>query len=46
MPGPLSFDQLTDACGMPPSELLSVLTMLQIHGVIESVPGKKYQIIQ
>ncbi len=46
LPGPLSFDQLTDACGLPPSELLSVLTMLQIHGVIESVPGKKYQIIQ
>ncbi len=46
LPGPLSFDQLTDACGLHPSELLSVLTMLQIHGVIESVPGKKYQIIQ
>lgn len=46
LPGPRSFDQLSDACGLPPAELLSVLTMLQIRGMVESVPGKKYQIIQ
>ena len=46
MPGPRSFDQLADTCGLPPAELLSILTMLQIRGLIESVPGKKYQIKQ
>lgn len=46
LPGPRSFDQLADACGLPPAELLGILTMLQVQGMIESVPGKKYQIIQ
>ena len=46
LPGPRSFDQLADTCGLPPAELLGILTMLQIRGMIESIPGKKYQIIQ
>lgn len=46
LPGALSFDQLSAVCGLPPAELLSVLTMLQVRGMVESVPGKKYQIIQ
>ena len=44
MSGMLSFDQLTDMSGIPPSQLLSLLTIMQVRGTIEPVPGKKYQL--
>lgn len=43
-PGNLSFEQLLDATGIEPSVLLSTLTILQISGTIEPLPGKIYQL--
>ena len=40
----LSFEQLLANTKMPPSVLMSTLTILQINGFIEALPGKKYQI--
>ena len=45
-PGSLSFEQLIQITGIEPSALLGSLTILQISGRIESLPGKKYQIKQ
>ncbi len=42
--GPLSFDQLTAWTGISPAELMSTLTIMQIRGDIESLPGKIFQI--
>ncbi len=44
LPGELSFDQLAAATALPPAELLSLLTIMHIHGKIEMLPGKKYQL--
>ena len=41
-PGILSFDQIAEKTGLPAVELLSLLTMLQIRGNVEALPGKKY----
>ena len=45
-PGTLSFEQLLDATGMLPGEMMSTLTILQISGRIEALPGKQYQMKQ
>jgi len=42
--GRLSFEQLLEKTGMESSVLLSTLTILQISGLIEPLPGKQYQI--
>ena len=41
-PGPLGFEQLLSVTAMEPSKLLSTLTILQIKGRIEAMPGKRY----
>ena len=43
-PGSLSFEQLSGMTGIEPARLMSTLTILQIRGIIESMPGKIYQI--
>ena len=43
-PGSLSFEELLNHTGIEPSGLLSTLTILQIRGIVEALPGKKYQI--
>lgn len=45
-PGTLSFEQLLDKTGLSPSSLMSALTVLQISGRVESLPGKQYQLKQ
>ena len=42
--GTLGFEQLATESGLPPGELLSMLTVLQVRGMIETLPGKKYQL--
>ena len=42
--GRLSFDQLCAHTRLSPSELFGILTVLQINGIIEVLPGKMYQI--
>ena len=46
LPGALSFDQLSEKSGMLPAELMSLLTIMQIRGSVEPLPGKKYQLKQ
>lgn len=43
-PGTLSFEQLLERTNLDPPVLMSTLTMLQISGLIESLPGKQYKI--
>ena len=43
-PGNLSFEQLLAYTKMKPSELMSTLTILQIQGQIEPLPGKQYHL--
>ena len=43
-PGVMSFEQLISRTGMNPSALMSTLTILQIRGIIEALPGKQYQL--
>ena len=43
-PGNLSFEQLLDRTHLDPPALMSALTILQISGKIESLPGKQYQL--
>ena len=43
-PGNLSFEQLLDKTHLSPAALMSTLTILQIGGQIESLPGKLFQI--
>ena len=43
-PGRLSFGQLMDKSGLETSVLMSTLTVLQISGQIEALPGKQYQL--
>lgn len=45
-PGALSFEQLAAKSMLTPAELLSLLTILQVRGMIEPLPGKKYQMKQ
>ena len=42
--GNLSFEQLLNKTGLEPSALMGTLTILQIRGAVESLPGKIYQI--
>lgn len=42
-PGPLGFDALSASTGLPPEVLLRTITMLQLHGSVESLPGKIYR---
>ena len=42
--GKMSFEQLLSSTGSDPSALMSVLTILQINGRIEALPGKQYQL--
>ena len=43
-PGILSFEQLLERTCLDPPMLMSTLTILQISGIIESLPGKQYKI--
>ena len=43
-PGMIGFEKLVSVSGLDPSRLMSTLTMLQINGVIEALPGKQYQL--
>ena len=43
-PGNLSFEQLLERTCLDPPVLMSTLTMLQISGLIEALPGKQYKI--
>ena len=43
-PGDLGFEQLSQITGFAPASLLSTLTMLQIRGEVEALPGKRYQL--
>lgn len=43
-PGNLSFEQIVERCGLMPAALMSTLTMLQIKGAIEALPGKQYRL--
>ncbi len=40
--GDMSFDQLVSATGLTPASLSVALTMLQMMGLIKSMPGKTY----
>ena len=42
--GPLGFEQLLTISGLNPSVMMSTLTILQINGLIEALPGKQYQL--
>lgn len=43
-PGPLGFEQLLQATSLDPPVLMGTLTILQIGGLVEALPGKQYQI--
>ena len=43
-PGSLSFEQLIVTTHLDPSALMSTLTILQISGIVESLPGKQYKL--
>ena len=43
-PGILSLEQLIGMTGMQPADLMSTLTILQIRGLIEALPGKQYKL--
>lgn len=45
-PGKLSFEQLVEKTHLDPPALMGTLTVLQICGKIEALPGKMYQIKQ
>ena len=45
-PGALGFEELLVHTGLDASGLMSVITLLQIKGHIEALPGKVYQIKQ
>lgn len=42
--GALGFDELAQATALDPSELMGALTILQINKLIETLPGKRYQL--
>ena len=43
-PGALGFEQLLTKTGLDPSALMSTLTIMQIKGQAEALPGKIYQL--
>ena len=43
-PGCLGFEQLLEKTQLDPPALMSTLTILQITGTVESLPGKQYQL--
>lgn len=43
-PGALHFEKLLELTRLDPPILMSTLTILQISGIIESLPGKQYKI--
>jgi len=43
-PGILGFEKLSSVSGLEPSKLMGTLTVLQINGIIEVMPGKQYQL--
>ena len=43
-PGKLYFEQLAQKTGLTPSILMATLTVLQLRGAVESLPGKQYQL--
>ncbi len=43
-PGKLTLDQIAVKAGMDVSGLLGTLTMLQVKGSVEALPGKNYQL--
>ena len=45
-PGMLSFEQLLIRTGLDPAALMGALTVLQIRGMIEALPGKQYRLKQ
>ena len=45
-PGTLGFDKLSVVSGLEPARLLSTLTILQINGLIETLPGKQYKLME
>lgn len=40
--GPHTVDELTEGCGMDPGKLLRLLTRMEMQGLIESAPGRRY----
>jgi len=44
IPGAAGFEQLTETTGLEPQALMVTLTMLQIRGAIELLPGKAYRL--
>ncbi len=44
--GEMGFDELAQATGISPQELMGTLTLLQIRKQIEPLPGKRYRIRQ
>lgn len=45
-PGRLNFEHIAEKSRLSPALLMSTLTMLQIKGLIEALPGKQYQLIE
>lgn len=43
-PGCLGFEQLLEKTKLDPPALMSTLTILQISGTVEALPGKQYQL--
>ena len=43
-PGSLGFEQLLEKTQLDPPALMSTLTILQISGIVESLPGKQYRL--
>lgn len=42
--GEMSFEQISAVSSLTPAELMSLLTILQIRGKVDSLPGKKYSL--
>lgn len=42
-PDPVHVDELNDAAGLPPGGLLAVLLELELKGVAEAMPGKRFR---
>ena len=42
--GIMSFEQIENRINIPPAEILAAISIMQIKGIIEPLPGKKYQI--
>lgn len=44
--GPLSLDELSARAGMPAHALLAELTVLEMDGVVRTLPGTRYELIR